>query len=177
MQVIQFLSLWLIPILIACILLHGTYKRAPTYEAFVEGGKEGIQIAFSLIPYLVGMLVAVSVFRASGALDFFISYIKPFIVPLGLPSEVVPLALIRPISGTASLGMVTDLIATYGPDSFIGRLASTIQGSTETTLYVLTVYFGAVGIRKMGDALKVGLLADLISFIVSFIIVLWMFGK
>lgn len=123
------------------------------------------------------MLVAVSVFRASGALDFFISYIKPFIVPLGLPSEVVPLALIRPISGTASLGMVTDLIATYGPDSFIGRLASTIQGSTETTLYVLTVYFGAVGIRKMGDALKVGLLADLISFIVSFIIVLWMFGK
>lgn len=177
MHVIQFLSLWLIPILIACILLHGTYKRVPTYEAFVEGGKEGIQIAFSLIPYLVGMLVAVSVFRASGALDFFISYIKPFIVPLGLPSEVVPLALIRPISGTASLGIVTDLIATYGPDSFIGRLASTIQGSTETTLYVLTVYFGAVGIRKMGDALKVGLLADFVSFIVSFVVVLWMFGK
>ncbi len=94
---------------------------------------------------------------------------KPFIVSLGLPPEVVPLALIRPISGTASLGIVTDLIATYGPDSFIGRLASTIQGSTETTLYVLTVYFGAVGIRKMGDALKVGLLADLISFVVSFL--------
>jgi spore maturation protein B len=89
----------------------------------------------------------------------------------------VPLAMIRTISGTAALGMTTDLIATYGPDSFIGRLASTIQGSTETTLYVLTVYFGAVGVKKMGDALKVGILADILSFIVSFFIVLFVFGR
>jgi spore maturation protein B len=176
-QVVQLISLWLIPSLIVFILLYGTYKRVPTYEAFVEGGKEGIQIAFSLIPYLVGMLVSIAIFRTSGALDYFIQFIKPFIEPFGLPSEVVPLAIIRPISGTASLGIVTDLIATYGPDSFIGRLASTIQGSTETTLYVLTVYFGAVGIRKMGDALKVGLLADAISFILSFFIVLLIFGR
>ncbi|GMB07806.1 spore maturation protein B [Thermolongibacillus altinsuensis] len=177
MQIVQLISLWLIPSIIAFVLLYGTYKRVPTYEAFVEGGKEGIQIAFSLIPYLVGMLVSIAIFRTSGALDYFIQFVKPLVDPFGLPSEVIPLAIIRPISGTASLGIVTDLIATYGPDSFIGRLASTIQGSTETTLYVLTVYFGAVGIRKMGDALKVGLLADAISFILSFFIVLLIFGR
>jgi spore maturation protein B len=176
-QIVQLISLWLIPSIIAFVLLYGTYKRVPTYEAFVEGGKEGIQIAFSLIPYLVGMLVSIAIFRTSGALDYFIQFVKPLVDPFGLPSEVIPLAIIRPISGTASLGIVTDLIATYGPDSFIGRLASTIQGSTETTLYVLTVYFGAVGIRKMGDALKVGLLADAISFILSFFIVLLIFGR
>lgn len=103
--------------------------------------------------------------------------IKPLVEAIGLPAEVVPLAAIRTISGTAALGMTTDLIATYGPDSFIGRLASTIQGSTETTLYVLTVYFGAVGVKKMGDALKVGILADILSFIVSFFIVLFVFGR
>jgi len=109
------------------------------------------------------MMVAISIFRASGAMDLLIGWMKPVLNFLGVPSEVVPLALIRPISGNASLGMVSDLIATYGPDSFIGKVASTIQGSTDTTLYVLTVYFGAVGIKKMGDALKVGLLADLVG--------------
>lgn len=177
MAFIQLLSTWLIPITIAFILLYGTVKKVPTYEAFVEGGKEGIQIAFSVIPYLVGMLVSISIFRASGALDYMMNGIKPIVEAIGLPAEVVPLAVVRTISGTAALGMATDLIATYGPDSFIGRLASTIQGSTETTLYVLTVYFGAVGIKKMGDALKVGILADILSFIVSFFIVLLIFGR
>ena len=135
----------------------------PTYETFVEGGKEGIKITFSIIPFLIGMMVAISIFRASGAMDAVISLIKPVLNALGVPSEVVPLALIRPISGNASLGMASDLISSYGPDSFIGRVASTIQGSTDTTLYVLTVYFGAVGIRRMGDALKVGLWADLVG--------------
>ncbi|OQP06084.1 spore maturation protein [Geobacillus sp. 46C-IIa] len=177
MAIVQLLSVWLIPGLIAFILLYGTVKKVPTYEAFVEGGKEGIEIAFSLIPYLVGMLVSVAIFRASGALEALMAAIKPFAAAIGLPAEVVPLAAIRTISGTAALGMTTDLIATYGPDSFIGRLASTIQGSTETTLYVLTVYFGAVGVKKMGDALKVGVLADILSFIVSFFIVLFVFGR
>jgi spore maturation protein B len=177
MAIIQLISIWLIPATIAFILLYGTWKKVPTYETFVEGGKEGIQIAFSVIPYLVGMLVSISIFRASGALDYMMSIIKPLVETIGIPAEVVPLAMIRTISGTAALGMTTDLIATYGPDSFIGRLASTIQGSTETTLYVLTVYFGAVGIKKMGDALKVGILADVLSFIVSFFIVLFIFGR
>ncbi len=177
MELISLVSLWLIPILIGTILIYGTIKQVPTYESFVEGGKEGIKIAVSIIPYLVGMLVAITVFRASGALDFLMKFIGPLMNAVGLPSEIVPLAIIRPISGTAALGMTSDLIATYGPDSFIGRLASVLQGSTDTTFYVLTVYFGAVGIRKMGDALKVGLWADLFGIIVSIIVVTLVFGS
>ena len=163
MHWISTISIWMIPSVILLILVMGAIKKVPTYESFVEGGKDGIKITFSIIPYLIGMMVAISIFRASGAMDLLIGWMKPVLNFLGVPSEVVPLALIRPISGNASLGMVSDLIATYGPDSFIGKVASTVQGSTDTTLYVLTVYFGAVGIRKMGDALKVGLWADLIG--------------
>ncbi|WP_108672301.1 spore maturation protein [Peribacillus acanthi] len=177
MQWITMISLWIIPILIAFILVYGTYKKVPTYESFVEGGKEGITISFSIIPFLVGMLVAISVFRSSGALDAFVHLLKPAFEAIGVPAEVVPLAIIRPISGTAALGMTSDLMATYGADSFIGRLASTIQGSTDTTFYVLTVYFGAVGIKKMGDALKVGLLADLLGFAAAIIIITLIFGS
>jgi spore maturation protein B len=175
-SILTVVSIWFIPILIGVILVYGTYKRVPTYETFVEGAKEGFGMAISIIPYLVGMLVAISVFRASGAMEFLIELIKPFLQMAGVPSEIVPLAMIRPISGTGALGMTSDLIATYGPDSFIGRLASTMQGSTDTTLYVLTVYFGAVGIKKMGDALKVGLLADVVGIIASIIIVTIVFG-
>ena len=163
MHWISTISIWMIPTFILLILGVGAIKKVPTYETFVEGGKDGIKITFSIIPYLIGMMVAISIFRASGAMDLVIGWMKPLLNFLGVPSEVVPLALIRPISGNASLGMVSDLIATYGPDSFIGKVASTIQGSTDTTLYVLTVYFGAVGIRKMGDALKVGLWADFVG--------------
>ncbi|WP_078545981.1 spore maturation protein [Litchfieldia alkalitelluris] len=176
MGIVSLVSLYIIPVIIGFILIYGTLKKVPTYEAFVEGGKEGINIAFSIIPYLVGMLVSISIFRASGAMDFFVEFLRPALQFIGVPAEIAPLAIIRPISGTAALGMTTDLIATYGPDSFIGRLASTLQGSTDTTFYVLTVYFGAVGIKKMGDALKVGLLADLVGIIASLVIVTLIFG-
>ncbi|MFC7371197.1 spore maturation protein [Fictibacillus iocasae] len=171
MAAVQSFSVWFIPILIGFILLYGTMKKVPTYETFVEGGKEGFSMAISVIPYLVGMLVAISVFRASGALDIVLDAFRPLFSLLHVPAEIVPLGLLRTISGTGALGMTSDLMATYGPDSFIGRLASTIQGSTDTTFYVLTVYFGAVGIRKMGYALKVGLLADLIGFAASIVVV------
>jgi len=176
MELISYISLTFIPLLIGFILLYGTLKRVPTYESFVEGGKEGIKIAVSIIPFLVGMLVAISIFRASGALDALMNWIRPLMKTMGIPAEIVPLLIIRPISGTAALGMTSDLIAVNGPDSFIGRLASVLQGSTDTTFYVLTVYFGAVGIKKMGDALKVGLLADVVGIIVSIIIVAFIFG-
>lgn len=166
----------MIPLLICFILIYGTLKKIPTYEAFVEGGKEGITMSFSIIPFLVGMLVAISVFRASGALDFIVQFLKPLLEMLHVPPEILPLAIIRPISGTAALGMTSDLISVYGADSFIGRLAATIQGSTDTTFYVLTVYFGAVGIKKMGDAVKVGLLADLVGIIAAIIVVTLVFG-
>ncbi|MFC4800646.1 spore maturation protein [Neobacillus sp. GCM10023253] len=176
MEFISLISLTFIPLLIGFILIYGTIKQVPTYESFVEGGKEGIKIAVSIIPFLVGMLVAISIFRASGALDAIMDWFRPFMKMMGVPAEIVPLLLIRPISGTAALGMTSDLIAVYGPDSFIGRLASVLQGSTDTTFYVLTVYFGAVGIKKMGDALKVGLLADVVGIIVSIIVVSFIFG-
>jgi spore maturation protein B len=171
MGIVSIISLWFIPVLIGFILLYGTFKKVPTYESFVEGGKEGIKIAISIIPFLVGMLVAISIFRASGALEYVMNAIRPLMEAIGIPAEIVPLAFIRPISGTAALGMTSDLIAVHGPDSFIGRLASVLQGSTDTTFYVLTVYFGAVGIKKMGDALKVGLWADLVGIIVAIIVV------
>ncbi|HEX6923497.1 MAG TPA: spore maturation protein [Bacillales bacterium] len=176
MAFITTLSIWLIPVLIGFVLVYGTMKKVPTYETFVEGGKEGFKTAVQIIPYLVGMLVAIQVFRASGAMAFFVGLLEPALEAIGFPAQVVPLALLRPISGTGALGMTTDLIREYGPDSFIGRLASTMQGSTDTTLYVLTVYFGAVGIRKMGDAMKVGLLADLVGIVAAFVIVSLVFG-
>lgn len=170
------ISITFIPLLIGFILLYGTFKQVPTYESFVEGGKEGIKIAVQIIPFLVGMLVAISIFRASGALDALMNLLRPLMKSVGVPAEIVPLLIIRPISGNAALGMTSDLIANYGPDTFIGRLASILQGSTDTTFYVLTVYFGAVGIKKMGDALKVGLLADVVGIIISIAVVTLIFG-
>ncbi|MBP1949520.1 spore maturation protein [Virgibacillus litoralis] len=176
MGIITSISTWLIPCFILIVLSVATWKRVPTYEMFVEGGKDGVKMAFSLLPFLVGMIVSISILRSSGALEAFINLISPILVMIGIPPEIIPLALVRPISGTAALGMTTELISTHGPDSFIGRLASTMQGSTDTTLYILTVYFGAVGIRKMGYALKVGLLADLVGIIASVIVVTLIFG-
>ncbi|MGP4071979.1 spore maturation protein [Piscibacillus sp. B03] len=170
------LSNYIIPLIILFVLLYGTYKRVPTYEKFVEGGKEGVSLAISLLPFLLGMIVSISIFRASGAMDAFVSFIAPVLTFFHIPPDIVPLALTRPISGTASLGVATDIIKTEGPDSFVGKLASTMQGSTDTTLYILTVYFGAVGIKKMGDALKVGLIADFIGIIASLVICYMLFG-
>jgi spore maturation protein B len=166
----------MVPCLIAIILLYGTFKKIASYDAFVEGGKEGFSLAISVMPFLVGMLVAISVFRASGAMDALIHLISPLLASVGMPPQVLPLALMRPLSGTGALGLMTDLIDTYGADSFIGRLASVMQGSTDTTFYVVTVYFGAVGIHRVGDALKVGLLADLVGVICAVWIVTLMFG-
>ncbi len=170
------ISLWAIPSLICFILIYGVLKKIPVYEMFVDGAKDGFNTAIQIIPHLVGMMVAVSIFRASGALDHFLHIITPLLSILHIPSEVVPLGMIRPISGAGSLAIVTDLIEQYGPDSFLGRLASTMQGSTDTTLYVLTVYFGAVGVRKIRYALKVGLWADFAGAVASIIIVTLVFG-
>lgn len=176
MGMITSISIWIIPLFLLIVLITATWKKVPTYELFVEGGKEGVKMAFSLLPFLLGMIVSIAILRSSGALDAFVQLIDPVLSFIGIPSEIVPLALIRPISGTGALGMTTELISHHGPDSFIGRLASTMQGSTDTTLYILTVYFGAVQIKKMGYALKVGLLADLVGIIASIIIVTLVFG-
>ena len=176
MGIITVISIWIIPVMLLIILLVALYQRLPAYELFVEGGKEGIEIAFSLLPFLVGMIVAITILRSSGALDAFISLLTPILALLNIPPEIVPLALLRPISGTAALSLTAELTNTYGPDSFIGRLAATMQGSTDTTLYILTIYFGAVGVTKMRYALKVGLLADLVGIMMAIVITSIVFG-
>lgn len=176
LQIISLVSAWAIPMIIAFIPLYGFYRKVPVYESFTEGAKSGFGTAVDIIPYIVGMMVAITIFRESGAMELMIGWIQPLLSRFGVPSEVVPLALLRPITGSGSLAVTTDILSRFGPDSFLGRLASTMQGSTETTIYVLTVYFGAVGIRKTRYALKVGLLADLAGLSASLFIVYYLFG-
>lgn len=173
---ISAVSAWAIPVLLVFIPLYSAYRKVPVYESFVEGAKDGFQTAVSIIPSLVGMMVAISVFRMSGAMDLLVGAIKPVLDWAGIPGEVLPLAILRPITGAGSLAFTTDLMKHFGPDSLIGRIASTVQGSTDTTLYVITVYFGAVGIRKAGYALKVGLISDAVGFIASVAICYLVFG-
>lgn len=174
-QFISLISAWAIPVMITFIPLYAFTRKVPVYESFVEGAKDGFGTAIAIIPHLVGMLVAISVFRASGALDFlWASY--PHLRGLGVPAEVLPLGLLRPLTGTGSLAYTTDLIRVHGPDSLIGMIASTIQGSTDTTLYVLTVYFGAVGVRNGRYALKVGLFSDVVGFVAAIAVCLLLFG-
>ncbi|WP_334071629.1 MULTISPECIES: spore maturation protein [Paenibacillus] len=173
---VNLLSAWAVPVMIAFIPLYAYIRKVPVYESFVDGAKDGFSTAIGIIPHLVGMMVAISVFRASGALEFFVGWMSPFLEALRVPPEVLPLGILRPLTGTGSLAFTTDLIKTYGPDSMIGRIASTIQGSTDTTLYVLTVYFGAVGIRNGRYALKVGLFSDVVGFIAAIAVCLILFG-
>lgn len=173
---VNMLSSWAIPVLIVFIPLYAAYHKVPVYESFVDGAKDGFDTAIRIIPSLVGMMVAISVFRASGAMDLIVGWLNPLCEKLGIPSEIIPLALLRPITGAGSLAFTTDLISQFGPDSMVGRIASTIQGSTDTTLYVVTVYFGAIGIRKAGYALKVGLISDAVGFFASIVICFLVFA-
>lgn len=174
---IERMSAWTIPMLIAFIPLYAAFRKVPVYEAFIDGAKDGFGTAVSIIPHLVGMMTAISMFRASGALDVIIQMVRPFFETLGVPGDVLPLALLRPLTGAGSLAFVTDIIKTQGPDTFAAKVASTIQGSTDTTLYVLTVYFGAVGIRNSRYALKVGLFSDLVGFFAAVAACWLMFGQ
>ncbi|WHX47412.1 spore maturation protein [Paenibacillus woosongensis] len=173
---INIISAWAVPMMIAFIPLYAFMKKVPVYESFVDGAKDGFSTAIGIIPHLVGMMVAISVFRASGALEFFTGWMGPLLKMLHVPPEVMPLGILRPLTGTGSLAFTTDLIKTYGPDSMIGRIASTVQGSTDTTLYVLTVYFGAIGIRNGRYALKVGLFSDAVGFVAAIAVCLLIFG-
>lgn len=160
-------SRWAIPFMLFAIPLLGYLRKVPVYQTFVEGAEDGFHTAVRIIPYLVAMMVAIGVFRASGAMELAARALGPALNLVGMPAEVLPLAIMRPLSGSAALGLAAELIRTYGPDSFIGRLASTMQGSTDTTFFVLTIYFGSVGIRHYRHAVAAGLLADVTGLIVS----------
>lgn len=177
MDLIKSLSIYAIPAIFIVILCTGIFRNVKVYDVFVEGAKEGISTVVRIIPPLVGLLVAVAVFRASGALDLLIYAFKPAALLLGIPPEVLPLAFLRPISGSASLALVSDIIKEYGPDSFAGRAASTMMGSTETIFYTLTVYFGSVGVKNIRYTLVAALIADGVSVIASVWACSMFFGK
>ncbi|TDX53302.1 spore maturation protein [Orenia marismortui] len=166
-NLINCFSQWAIPLIIAVIISIAFIKKLKVYETFTDGAVEGIAVGFKILPYLLAMLMAISIFRASGALDILLNLLARPMNLLGIPKEVIPLALIRPLSGTGALGIITDLIQQYGPDSFIGKLASTMQGSTETTFYVVAVYFGAIGIKNSRHVILAGLIADLAGFLAA----------
>lgn len=158
------LSSWLLPALIAAFLGVGLRGGVRVYESAVEGAREGIEVAVRIVPFLVVILVAVAMFRASGALDFVVSVLDPLTSRLGVPAEALPMALLRPLSGSGAFGVMSEILKTHGPDSFIGVLVSTYQGSTETTFYVLALYFGAARVREGRHALAACLAGDVAGF-------------
>jgi spore maturation protein B len=174
-HVIGTISVWAIPVFLIGIPVYGALKGVKVYESFVEGAKGGFQLAIRIIPYLVAILVAVGMLRGAGAIDMLARWLDPVFLHVGFPAEILPLAIMRPLSGSGSLGIVTELISTHGPDSFIGRLAASAYGSTETTFYVLAVYFGAVGVKKARHAVISGLVADAVSLIAAIIVCRLMF--
>ncbi|MFA5806442.1 MAG: nucleoside recognition domain-containing protein [Melioribacteraceae bacterium] len=174
--IIQIISTLAIPLIIITFVLYGAIKKVKIYEAFVDGAKEGFNVALRIIPYLVAMLVAIGIFRAGGAMDFLMIILSPITNLIGFPAEALPMALMRPLSGSGSLGIMSEVMSVHGPDSFIGILVSTIMGSTETTFYVLALYFGSVGIKKTRHAVTVGILADIAGILGALFIVKLLFG-
>lgn len=169
------ISLWAIPVLLVAIPLTGMLRKVKVYDVFVEGAKEGFEVAVKIIPFLVGILVAIGMFRGSGAMDLLTAGIRPLVAPLGFPPELVPLAVLRSLTGSGSLAFTTDLVKTHGPDSVIARTAATMYGSSETTFYVLAVYFGAVSVRRTRHAVAAGLIADLVAAVAAVAVCAWMF--
>ncbi|MBR2386225.1 spore maturation protein [bacterium] len=167
MNIINILSISIIPTIILTILVHGLIKKVNSYEAFIEGASEGFNIAVKIIPYLVAIMVAVAMFRASGVLGTIQNALSPILETLKIPLDTVIIMLTRSLSGSATLGVLSDIVSTNGADSYASKLASVIVGSSETTFYVLAVYFGSVGIKKMRHAVLVGILADIIGIVVA----------
>lgn len=174
--IVNLISAFAIPMFIVIFLGWGLVKKVKVYEVFVEGAKDGFNTAVKIIPFLVAMLFAIGVFRASGAMDVVVSLLSPLTNLIGMPADVLPLALLRPLSGSGSMGLMTELMKTNGPDSFIGVLASTMFGSTETTFYILAVYFGSVGIKNTRHALPAGLIADFFGMLGAVFIVRLLFS-
>lgn len=169
------ISLWAIPVLLVAIPLAGIIKKVKVYDVFIDGAKEGFDVAVKIIPFLVGILVAIGMFRGSGAMDLLLSGIRPLIAPIGFPPELAPLAILRSLTGSGSLAFTTDLIKTHGPDSLIARTAATMYGSSETTFYVLAVYFGAVSVRRTRHAVPAALIGDVVAAIAAVAVCAWMF--
>ncbi|MBI1289973.1 spore maturation protein [bacterium] len=174
---LQVFSDWAVPALIFVIPVYALFRGVKVYEAFVEGAKEGFDVAVRIMPYLVAILVAIGMFRDVTAMDIFNRLLGPITNYVGMPAELLPMALIRPLSGSGALGVMNSIFLTSGPDSYAGLMASVMMGSTETTFYVLTVYFGSVNLRKTRHAVAAGLIGDFAGLAASVILCNWAFGE
>ncbi len=162
---------YLLPLVVFLILLVGLWKKVPLFDTFVEGAKDGIRLGFQVFPCLLGMIFGVNLLLKSSLITDIFQLFSPFFTKLHIPVEILPMALVRPISGNASFAMMIDLFQTYGVDSFLGRVAALMQGATDTTIYVISLYFGSIGIKNIRYALKAGLFADLVTFLMSLLFV------
>ena len=165
-----------IPLFVLLIIFYGVKKRINVYDSFLEGAKEGLVMVFHITPTIIAMVFAVNIFLDRGFIDGMLGFLKPLFDFINIPIDILPMALLRPISGTASLAIMNDIFANFGPDSFIGRLASTLQGCTDTTIYVLALYFGSIKVKKTRYSLPVGLFADLMGILAAFVITFIFFG-
>lgn len=170
------LSFWMLPALVAVFILYGWVRQVRVYDSLVEGAKEGFQVALRIIPFLVAILVVIGMFRASGGLDLIIGLIAPVTQILGMPAEALPMALLRPLSGSGALAVASETMNTHGPDSLVGYMVSTYQGSTETTFYTLAVYFGAIGVKNTRHTVPACLLADITGILAATFIINLLFG-
>lgn len=175
-EFIDILSLWALPAIILIILTVAIIRKVPIYEAFIEGAKDGVKVSFNIVPYLVAIIVAISMLRASGAIDSLAVICGGLLEKIHLPADVLPLAFVRSLSGSAAIGVFSDIIANNDINSYTSKLAAIMMGSSETTFYVLTVYFGAVGIKKYRYALLTGLSADIIGIVMAIIVARFFFG-
>lgn len=169
------ISKLIMPVLVLTIVSYAFFKNINIYDCFIKGAKEGVEMSVNLFPYLLAMIFGINILIKSNAITDLLILLKPFFDFLKVPLEIIPMAIMRPISGTATLALMNDIFTQYGVDSFLGRLASTIQGSTDTTIYILTLYFGFIGIKKIKYALWVGLAADLVGIVASIAVVNLMF--
>ena len=160
-----------IPLILLIIIIHGWVKKINIYDSFVDGAKEGIFMVKNMFPSLLGMILAVNIIKSSGVIDFVFVFLKPLFLILKIPFEILPIAIMRPLSGSFGLALLNNIYNIYGPDSFVSILSSVIQGSSDTTIYIITLYFGTIGIKKIRYAMWAGLLADLFMVIISLIIV------
>ena len=162
---------YFVPLVVIIIIIYGIYKKIDIFDTFIIGVKEGMKLSINLFPTIFAMIIAITMITDSGIINYICNIMRPIFIKIAFPTEVIPLAILRPISGSSSLVVLNDILTRYGTDTLIGRLASVMQGSTDTTIYIISMYFTSVGIKKIRYSLIVGLLADLLSVIISFIMV------
>ena len=160
-----------IPLLVLGIILYGVLKKVNVYDSFIEGAKEGLPMVLNMFPPLLAMILGINIFTSSGLIDEIFTFLKPLFILINIPLEILPIAVMRPLSGSFGLALLNNMFANYGPDNFLSIMASIIQGSSDTTIYIITLYFGSIGITKIKYALWAGLLADLVTVVLSLLIV------